>query len=168
MSFRACVVIPCYNHHRVIADTTAALLQQGFTVIIVDDASDDETAQVLSQLADVDNQLIVETLAVNLGKGGAVIHGLRKAAELGFSHAVQLDADGQHDLADMAGLLDLAKANPDALNIVKLGVGPAKACFAVGVLCHLPARALDMGMSVAHPRCSFYIIKFCVRSGIDQ
>ncbi|MCW1889979.1 hypothetical protein OK016_13955 [Vibrio chagasii] len=38
------------------------------------------------------------TLDQNQGKGGAVKAGIKKAHELGFSHAIQIDADGQHDL----------------------------------------------------------------------
>jgi hypothetical protein len=43
-------------------------------------------------------------LPVNQGKGGAVMAGLREAARLGFTHALQVDADGQHDLRDVARL----------------------------------------------------------------
>ncbi|MEZ4256435.1 MAG: glycosyltransferase [Polyangiales bacterium] len=51
----------------------------------------------------------------NGGKGAAVFDGLREARRLGFTHAVQVDADGQHDLDALVALLDAARANPAAL-----------------------------------------------------
>lgn len=115
MSFRVCALVPCYNHHQVIAETIAVLRQQGLVVIIVDDGSANETRQQLLRLADADQNICLERLATNRGKGGAVMHGLRKAAEKGFSHVLQVDADGQHDLANLPALLSLAEANPLAL-----------------------------------------------------
>ncbi len=54
-------------------------------------------------------------LPVNQGKGGAVIAGLELAAQAGFTHALQIDADGQHDLAALPALLDAGRAQPDAI-----------------------------------------------------
>src|SRR5262249_41031442 len=51
----------------------------------------------------------------NQGKGGAVAAGLRHALARGFTHAVQVDADGQHDLSQLASLIEAALAQPDAL-----------------------------------------------------
>src|SRR6185369_38382 len=50
----------------------------------------------------------------NGGKGAAVKTGFRVARELGFTHAVQIDADGQHDVADIPRFLALAAARPEA------------------------------------------------------
>ena len=44
-----------------------------------------------------------------------MITGFKKAAEHGFSHAVQIDADGQHNPDDIARFLELAKKSPDSL-----------------------------------------------------
>ncbi|MEG3807789.1 aromatic amino acid lyase, partial [Aerococcus mictus] len=51
----------------------------------------------------------------NGGKGAAVLAGLALAAERGFSHAVQIDADGQHDIERLGEMLKLAERQPDAL-----------------------------------------------------
>src|SRR5690625_5886917 len=51
----------------------------------------------------------------NQGKGSAVILGMRRAAELGYSHALQVDADGQHNTDDIPRFLALAEASPLAL-----------------------------------------------------
>ena len=54
-------------------------------------------------------------LPVNGGKGAAVIAGLREALALGFTHALQVDADGQHDLRDVPKFLAAARAEPEAV-----------------------------------------------------
>ena len=93
---KPCAVIPVYNHERAVPAVVADLLRAGLPCVLVDDASSPACAEVLQQLAtQADIHLV--SLPVNQGKGGAVMAGLRAAAQLGFSHALQVDADGQHD-----------------------------------------------------------------------
>src|SRR6185503_5928060 len=80
-------------------------------VVVVDDGSDAATARVLDSLAGI----YLVRLARNSGKGAAVMRGLREAARLGFTHALQLDADGQHDLGDVPRFLERGRARPEAL-----------------------------------------------------
>jgi hypothetical protein len=54
-------------------------------------------------------------LPVNSGKGAAVVHGMRHAIADGMTHALQIDADGQHDSADVPRFLERAQARPDAV-----------------------------------------------------
>lgn len=112
--FSCCVVIPCYNH----GDTLAKVLQQlapfNMPCLLVDDGSDVSTQLQLQQLASQPSVTLLR-LASNQGKGVAVLHGLQAALEAGFSHALQVDADGQHQLADVPQLLDLAQRHPQAL-----------------------------------------------------
>ncbi|WP_092281558.1 glycosyltransferase family 2 protein [Pseudomonas prosekii] len=109
-----CAIIPVYNHETAITTVVDALIAQGFPCILVDDASTPACAKVLDQLAQRDDVFLVR-LTVNQGKGGAVMTGLREASRLGFSHALQVDADGQHDLADVATFIEQSRANPAAL-----------------------------------------------------
>ena len=69
---------------------------------------------MLEHLALGDNIFLIR-LAVNQGKGGAVMAGLREASRLGFTHALQVDADGQHDLRDVATFMQVSQQNPEAL-----------------------------------------------------
>lgn len=111
--FRPCVVIPCYNHGAMMAGVMARLAPFGLPVFIVDDGSDSATQQALAALqAPCITHL---RLATNAGKGAAVIHGLEAAAGAGFSHAIQLDADGQHQIESCPQLLDEARQHPQAL-----------------------------------------------------
>jgi electron transfer flavoprotein alpha subunit len=65
-------------------------------LIIVDDGSDSATKQVLSEINLEKQQVEVITRRANGGKGAAVITGLLAALAKGFTHALQVDADGQH------------------------------------------------------------------------
>jgi len=108
-------VIPNYNHHLVIKDTIQSLVTFGLPIILVDDGSNDETQQVL---ADIDNNFHQVTLIrreTNGGKGAAVQTGLAAAYQAGWSHALQVDADGQHDLNDVDRMLKLSLENPKEL-----------------------------------------------------
>jgi len=82
---------------------------------IVDDGSGAEARDVLAQIAGRENWVKVHTLSENRGKGAAVIAGCDLAQAAGFTHALQIDADGQHDVADAARLLDEAHRHPDAM-----------------------------------------------------
>ncbi|MGW7231729.1 glycosyltransferase family 2 protein [Pseudomonas fulva] len=111
---KSCAVIPVYNHEQAVPAVVDDLLRAGLPCVLVDDASDAGCAQVLARLAQQTNVFLV-TLPVNQGKGGAVMAGLREAARLGFSHALQVDADGQHDLGDVQTFLEHSRHAPQAL-----------------------------------------------------
>ncbi|MGE8097420.1 glycosyltransferase family 2 protein [Pseudomonas fluorescens] len=109
-----CAVIPVYNHEAAVTNVVDALLANHLPCILVDDASSPACAAVLEQLAQRDQVFLIK-LAVNQGKGGAVMSGFREASRLGFSHALQVDADGQHDLSDVRTFIEQSRAHPDAL-----------------------------------------------------
>ena len=111
---RPCAVIPVYNHEHALPQVVAALRVRGLPCVLVDDASSPACAAVMDELAQAQDCFLVR-LAVNQGKGGAVMAGLREAMRLGFSHALQVDADGQHDLDDVAHFLARSRAQPQAL-----------------------------------------------------
>ncbi|WP_318518125.1 glycosyltransferase family 2 protein [Photobacterium leiognathi] len=113
-AFNPCFLIPCYNHGATVPAVIDALTFYGFPIIIVDDGSELATRKILSEQAKRPNITIV-TLPKNQGKGGAVIAGIKQADLLGFSHALQIDADGQHDLAALPKLLEASQAHPEAL-----------------------------------------------------
>ena len=113
MNFRPCCIIPSRNHHLVVAEVVAQARACRLPVFLIDDASGQPAQGVLATLAGEGVRLT--RLEQRAGKGGAVTLGLRQAAAAGFSHAVQLDADGQHDLSRLPDLLALAEAQPAAL-----------------------------------------------------
>ena len=109
-----CAIVPVYNHETAITTVVEALLASNLPCILVDDASDKPCAKVLDQLALRDKVFLIR-LGANQGKGGAVMTGMREASRLGFSHALQVDADGQHDLQDVQTFIELSRAHPDAV-----------------------------------------------------
>ncbi|MBJ7222264.1 MULTISPECIES: glycosyltransferase family 2 protein [unclassified Brenneria] len=113
--FSPCVVIPCYNHGAMMRDVMARLAALCLPIFIVDDGSDAPTQTVLAQLARENQRVTLVRLAQNSGKGAAVICGLEAAAQAGYSHGLQVDADGQHRIEDAPRLLAEAKRFPDCL-----------------------------------------------------
>lgn len=90
------VVVPVYNEESVVGDTLGDLMQHGFTVVVVDDGSTDNTRQAVEHLP-------VHYLrhATNLGQGAALQTGFSFARQLDVDCFVSFDADGQHKAADI-------------------------------------------------------------------
>ncbi len=113
---KPCILVPHYDHVTQFERILPRLLETGLPLVVVDDHSPhaawDRLVALLRQSAP-DAHLVRH--AANRGKGGAVKTGLGAALDRGFSHALQIDADGQHDLDAVARLLEAATAMPDAL-----------------------------------------------------
>lgn len=111
---KPCALIPVYNHEAAVPAVLETLLANGLPCILVDDGSSPACRAVLEQLATIDNVCLI-SLATNQGKGGAVMAGLREASRQGFTHALQVDADGQHDLREVNTFLAASRTHPEAL-----------------------------------------------------
>ncbi|MDU0353053.1 glycosyltransferase family 2 protein [Paraglaciecola aquimarina] len=115
MTSEYCFVIPNYNHADVIESTIASLQSFQMPIILVDDGSNIATQQVLADIDDKFSNVVLIRREQNGGKGAAVDTGLKKAHQIGMTHALQVDADGQHNLADVEKLLAESRAFPDSL-----------------------------------------------------
>ena len=113
--FRACAVIPTCNHHKALSDILLRFITRDIAVIIVDDGSDPDEGERIAAIWARSPEVECLRSEVNEGKGSAVVRGLARAAERGFTHAVQIDADGQHDIDRLDALLAAARSNPEAL-----------------------------------------------------
>lgn len=114
--FNPCIVVPVYDHERAVAGTVAALKVHGLPCILVDDGSHAPCAAELDRIAAAEcGWLRLLRLPDNQGKGAAVMAGFAAAQAAGYTHGLQIDADGQHDAADIPRLLAQAAANPQAL-----------------------------------------------------
>lgn len=111
--FRPCVVIPTLDNSGTLRAVVEGVREHMKDVIVVDDGSGPAGRAVVDALAE-EGLARVLCRAENGGKGAAVIDGLRLAGELGFSHALQVDADGQHDLRDIPRFLAAGQAHPTA------------------------------------------------------
>ena len=112
-----CFVIPVYNHPHYIKALVEHLDQFQMPIILVNDGSDAACTALLHDIAARHPRVELVEHSHNQGKGQAVISGLRHAHKLGFSHALQLDSDGQHDWQDVAKFLQISQQNPQAMVI---------------------------------------------------
>ena len=111
MSFRPAFLIPNYRHGRMLPQTIAGLRAFNLPILIVDDGSGEQDAAVLAMLAEQANTEVIY-LPQNGGKGHAVKAGLRALYQQGYSHAFQIDADGQHDQSVVPAFLRAAETHP--------------------------------------------------------
>lgn len=112
-----CFVIPVYNHPHYIEALVEHLDQFQMPIILVNDGSDAACTALLHDIAAQHSWVELVEHSHNQGKGQAVMTGLCHAHKLGFSHALQLDSDGQHDWQDVAKFLQISQQNPDAMVI---------------------------------------------------
>jgi uncharacterized protein (DUF2062 family) len=103
---QTCVIIPCFDHAGTVAAMACAARAHA-PVIVVDDGS---TVPLPGM-----PECMVVRLAQNGGKAAALRAGFQKAVELGFTHAITMDADGQHFAEDLPKFLAAARAQPEAL-----------------------------------------------------
>ncbi|GBU28106.1 hypothetical protein R84B8_01664 [Treponema sp. R8-4-B8] len=108
-------IIPVYKHGVTACSLAKQLAATGLPVIVVDDGNGAETQALLSECAANTPGVVLVRLGKNSGKGGAVTGGLKKAAELGLTHALQIDADGQHDAGKAAFFFEESANHPDMI-----------------------------------------------------
>lgn len=108
MSFCPSLVVPVYNHGATVGAVVSALAVHQLPIYLVDDGSDSQTAIELDRIAAAQPLVHLIRRPVNGGKGAAVMSGFRAAASDGCTHALQVDADGQHALTDVSRFLAAA------------------------------------------------------------
>jgi len=111
-----CIVVPHYDHVEQFRKVLPRLAAQGFPIVVVDDGSPGDSVEALEALLKEEApDSILARHAVNMGKGAAVMTGLKTALEAGFTHALQIDADGQHDTESIGQLVAQARRFPGCL-----------------------------------------------------
>lgn len=152
-----CVLVPIHDHGGTIAGVVAGLAPAGLPCLIVDDGSGPATRNELESVAKDHPFVEVLRRPRNGGKGAALKTGYRAARARGHSHVVQLDADAQHDPADVPRFVEALRARPEAM-IVAVPVFDASAPRA-----RLAARQLSRGLvwlaclsrAIPDPLCGF-------------
>ena len=109
------VLIPSYDTGPLVYATVAAARAVWNPVWVVVDGSADGTAEGLQRLAEGDPGLRVWVLPRNSGKGAAVLHGLEQALAAGYSHALTMDADGQHPADLIPSFMQASLQRPEAM-----------------------------------------------------
>lgn len=110
MTPRVLVAVPVYNHASTLRAVVLGLLERHPHVLVVDDGSDDLEPEVLAGLP-----VRMVRHGRNRGKGAAIRTAALEARRQGMSHIVTIDADGQHDPADLPLFLEAVAADPLAV-----------------------------------------------------
>lgn len=108
-------VIPVYNHGSTLESVVQSLSAFGFPVIVVDDGNNEENKAFIRAAGEKYPLVTIVERKKNGGKGSAMNDGVRKAFEMGLSHILQIDSDGQHDVARVKHFLELSEKNPEAV-----------------------------------------------------
>jgi len=109
------VLIPSYNTGGKVLQTVWEARRLWQPVWVVVDGSTDGTLDALQALARDDSHLKILALPCNQGKGAAILHGLRAAYAAGYTHALTMDADGQHPVDKIREFMQASSAEADAM-----------------------------------------------------
>lgn len=105
------IIVPAYNEEKVIRTTVEELQQSFSNIVVVNDGSSDNTLHILRELG-----VIVITHLINIGQGASLQTGITHALRLGAGTIVSFDADGQHRVSDVIGMLaELDKQDCDVV-----------------------------------------------------
>ncbi len=105
------IVVPTYNNAKTIGGVLADIKQYANHIIVVNDGSTDDTAQILSEIEGIE----IITHQRNSGKGTALKNGLCKAKDDGYRYAITIDSDGQHFASDIPTFVEEIERTPDNL-----------------------------------------------------
>jgi glycosyltransferase involved in cell wall biosynthesis len=137
------VLIPSYNTGTKLLETVAEARRYWSNVCVVIDGSTDCSGDTLLEWNRERETVCILRRAANGGKGAAVLDGLHAAAAEGFTHALVMDADGQHPAAMIPNFMVRSKDNRDAM------------ILGVPVFDHEAPRARVMGRRVSNGFTSF-------------
>jgi predicted LPLAT superfamily acyltransferase len=114
-AFKVCAIIPTYNHVAKLDAILQRFHDRQIPAFVIDDGSTPETGQRIAEVCAKFPGTICLRDPINQGKGAAVLRGLAAAHAQGFTHAIQMDADGQHEDAALEALIAMARRNPQAI-----------------------------------------------------
>lgn len=106
-TFKPLWIVPCYHHEASLKVFVPQLLATQIPVLVVDDGNE-------TPISPIPGAMLVRC-DVNGGKGAALEAGAKWAQTQGYTHLIQIDADGQHAVADALAMVEAAKAEPHTL-----------------------------------------------------
>ncbi len=107
------VIIPSYNSGPLLAGVVKASAERWAPVWVVIDGSTDGSERAVMEMEHEGMRCLV--LADNVGKGGAVLAGMRAARDAGITHALVIDGDGQHELGAINDFMATSVTEPGAM-----------------------------------------------------
>lgn len=115
MAERYVLLVPHFNHDQQLTQCLPALLATGLPCVIVDDGSEAARLTRIQAEASKYSSVTVLTHGYNRGKGAAIKTGIAYGRMMGFTHAIQIDADGQHNINDIAKFIEVSEQQPKAI-----------------------------------------------------
>lgn len=112
--FKPCIIIPIFNHSNSLEKKSLFFSELNIRCYLVNDGSTDSTASVIDELATRYDVVVIHR-TINGGKGAAFKDGIAAATKDGYTHALQIDADDQHDINDVPKFLALAQQHPEEI-----------------------------------------------------
>lgn len=110
--FKACFVIPCYEQHAIkLEGLIHRILPYQMSIYVIDDGSTKTYADKIQRICHKNGLNLIRKES-NEGKGSALKLGFLHAYKDGFTHAIQVDSDEQHDISYLKKLLKISKENP--------------------------------------------------------
>ena len=109
-NFSTVVVIPTYNEADSLNKLLPELLELDVDILIVDDSSSDGTIEVAEKL-NATNRISFISRPSKLGLGSAYLAGFKRCLELGYENIIQMDADGSHQVKDLARMREALRTN---------------------------------------------------------
>lgn len=106
------VLIPIYNESKTIRDIIERTLNYDVDIIVVNDGSTDNSVELIKNL----NITLIQN-PTNMGKGAALLHGFQKALEKNYDAVITMDADNQHNPADIPRFIELHEKHLDNIII---------------------------------------------------
>ena len=110
------IIVPCFNHADAFVNVADKLSKFKHDVIVVDDGSEKAQSKKIKKICETHKFFYLKNLK-NGGKGAAMLTGFQFAIKNGFTHALQIDADGQHEVRDIPLFFKIAKYHPNDLVI---------------------------------------------------
>ena len=107
--------MPVYRHEKTSRHVVESLVNLNVPVILIDDGNAPEGREILVQIAKDFADVELVTHKCNRGKGAAMRSGMEAAVAAGFTHALQVDADGQHDMEAVPFFINEVREHPDDL-----------------------------------------------------
>ena len=166
---KAVVVIPTYNEARNIASVIERVLELDprVDVTVVDDASPDETSEIVRQFVDrnPDRVHLIER-AGKLGLGPAYLDGFRYALSAGYDAICEMDADRSHNPDDLNSLIDVIRTNEadvaigsryiDGVRVINWPLARLVLSYGAGIysrlITRMPLRDATSGFKCFHRR----------------
>ena len=153
---RTCVIIPTYNESKTIAGIIQQVRLSGLEVIVIDDGSRDNTADIAQS-----SQAQVLRNARNLGKGASLAKGFDFALARGFEAVISMDGDGQHSCDDLPAFINKAESSDCAI-VVGNRMSSTKKMPTLRVLTNRFMSwliSLVTGQQIPDTQCGFRLVK---------